>query len=128
MLSRRSFFGGLAAAIAAPAIVKASSLMPIKAVKVLPDDEWLKLMQARMATAYKATMEAMVRNLYTGEPTGVKVWWDDEKCEPQFSVISYSVITADPSIVSISQPSQVELYGRNYATYSRSVLVQPRSS
>lgn len=36
-LSRRSFFAGLAAAIAAPAVVKAESLMP---VKVWRPDVW----------------------------------------------------------------------------------------
>lgn len=30
MLSRRGFFAGLAAAIAAPAVVKASNIMPMK--------------------------------------------------------------------------------------------------
>lgn len=35
MLSRRSFFAGLSAAFAAPAIVRASSLMPIKAMRWL---------------------------------------------------------------------------------------------
>lgn len=30
MLSRRSFFGGLAASFAAPAIVRAASLMPVR--------------------------------------------------------------------------------------------------
>ena len=37
LLARRSFLTGLASALAAPAIVKASSLMPVKALKL---DMW----------------------------------------------------------------------------------------
>jgi hypothetical protein len=35
LISRRSFFGGLASAIAAPAIVRATSIMPVRGL-VLP--------------------------------------------------------------------------------------------
>jgi len=40
--SRRSFITGLAALVAAPAVVRASSLMPVKAPKLLTDDETLQ--------------------------------------------------------------------------------------
>jgi hypothetical protein len=39
ILSRRSFLGGLIAAVAAPAIVRVSSIMPIKALR--PDYLWV---------------------------------------------------------------------------------------
>lgn len=39
--SRRSFLGGLAAALAAPAIVKVSSLMPVRATVIRPSNNAL---------------------------------------------------------------------------------------
>lgn len=43
LLSRRGIVGGLASLLAAPAIVRASSLMPVKPVGIIsPMDEWLK--------------------------------------------------------------------------------------
>lgn len=68
-LSRRKFFAGLAAAIAAPAIVKASSLMPIKAVKVMPEEEILRLLQQRMADAHRVFADMMAQNLYSSSNT-----------------------------------------------------------
>lgn len=41
MLSRRGLIGGLAALMAAPAIVRASSIMPVKALAVEPEPLWL---------------------------------------------------------------------------------------
>ena len=38
-LNRRSFFSGLAAAFAAPAIVRAASIMPVKALILPPEPE-----------------------------------------------------------------------------------------
>jgi|SRR5882672_5135047 len=37
MINRRSFFSGLVAAVAAPLVVKAEMLMPLRGVKLLPD-------------------------------------------------------------------------------------------
>lgn len=61
ILTRRSFLVSLAATLAAPAIVRASSLMPVRAPKLLTVDELLKL---RINAAYAATRHAITKNLY----------------------------------------------------------------
>jgi hypothetical protein len=57
--SRRSFITGLAALVAAPAIVRAASLMPVKA---MPTAE--ELYRLRMDEAYRITRENLSRSLY----------------------------------------------------------------
>lgn len=59
MLSRRGLIGSLISLAAAPAIVRASSLMPIKAM--LSDAE---LLQLRLNAAYAVARENMNRQLY----------------------------------------------------------------
>jgi hypothetical protein len=62
--SRRSLITGLGALfIAAPAIVRASSLMPVKAF-VDTDDQMLALLKARMDEAYAVMRENLARSLY----------------------------------------------------------------
>ncbi len=53
-MNRRGFLTGLVSALAAPAIVRASSLMP---VRVMPDTDWLD-------AAYAMTRDQMTKNLY----------------------------------------------------------------
>jgi hypothetical protein len=62
--SRRGFLTGLvASAFAAPAIVRAASLMPVKA---MPPVETLEdLLRARMQDAYRITREQMSRLLFS---------------------------------------------------------------
>ena len=67
--SRRGFLTGLGAFFcAAPAIVRASSIMPVRAV--LPyeydPDVMLKLLHRQMDEAYKVLRENMERSLYGG--------------------------------------------------------------
>lgn len=61
MLSRRGLITGLISLAAAPAIVRASSLMPIK-VMVDP----CELLHSRLNEAYAVTRESMLRVLYSG--------------------------------------------------------------
>lgn len=62
ILARRKFLTGLAAAFAAPAIVKASSLMPVKAMP--SEEELMALLNARMNDVYKVMAEAMSQMIY----------------------------------------------------------------
>lgn len=63
--SRRGFIAGLGALfIAAPAIVRATSIMPVKAISI--ED----LLRDRMDAAYEATRQAISQNLY-GELTKI---------------------------------------------------------
>ncbi len=68
--SRRSFITGLVALVAAPAIVRASSLMPVKdwreGFSPLSAEELLRLW---MAEAYRITKEGLEQSLY-----GVSGW------------------------------------------------------
>lgn len=87
--SRRSFITGLAAIITAPAIVRASSLMSVKALKIDPwqfslygeplefdggfdgvpmDQEMANLFHARMRNAEKAMQEWLNEHLYSPDP------------------------------------------------------------
>lgn len=62
MIARRSFLTGLAAAFAAPAIVKASSLMSVKA---MPSDvDIYKLLAERIANAEHMLCEQMAQMIY----------------------------------------------------------------
>lgn len=68
--SRRSFIRGLISfTAAAPAIVRASSLMPVKA---LPPFDGFDLLHARLNEAYAITRERMAARLYGGfiDPNG----------------------------------------------------------
>lgn len=60
-LSRRGFITGLTLLVAAPAIVRAASLMPVKS---MPNTVTLEMLQQRMNAAYKVYSEALTRNLY----------------------------------------------------------------
>ena len=60
--SRRSFITGLAALIAAPAVVRYASLMPVKAMPSVEDLN--ALLKARMDEAYRITRENMANSLY----------------------------------------------------------------
>ena len=63
--SRRSFITGLGAIFAVPAIVRVSSLMPVKALLQPTPEELLDLVHQRMLAAYEATHQAMLDNLYS---------------------------------------------------------------
>jgi hypothetical protein len=63
--SRRGFISGLGALfVAAPAIVRASSLMPVKSISV---EDFLRY---RMEEAYRITRDSISENLY-GELTQI---------------------------------------------------------
>jgi hypothetical protein len=73
LTSRRSFLTGLAASlVAAPAVVRAASLMPVRGIiqpiESLPIDlAYLDLLRQRMNDVYRLTHQAMTRNLF-GDP------------------------------------------------------------
>lgn len=60
-VSRRSFIAGLAAAFAAPAIVRSSSIMPVKA---MPSPDILDLLQRRIWNAEQSLIKAMTEQFY----------------------------------------------------------------
>lgn len=59
--TRRSFLTGLTAAFAAPAIVRAASLMPVKS---MPPADVLDLLKARVDAAYALTRAHIEAALY----------------------------------------------------------------
>lgn len=63
MIARRGFLTGLAAAFAAPAIVKASSLMPVKSYS---DVDIYKLLAERIWEAEKILRASMAQNIFYG--------------------------------------------------------------
>lgn len=65
--SRRSFISGIGAIIAAPAIVRASSLMPIKA---LDDGTWRHKSQAEIM----ADIERLIEQINLGLDTASLHW------------------------------------------------------
>lgn len=60
--SRRSFITGLAALIAAPAVVRYASLMPVKAMPSVEDLN--ALLRARLEECCRITRENMANSLY----------------------------------------------------------------
>lgn len=63
--SRRSFLTGLGAAlITAPAVVRAGSLMPVKAIVIDPYEEVARLLRQRMDEVYRVTRIQMSENLF----------------------------------------------------------------
>ncbi len=78
ILARRSFLTGLASALAAPAIVKASSLMPVKAIRAPTEEEIYALLNERMNDVYRVTREAMARMIF-GESFGEVRFFDNDK-------------------------------------------------
>jgi hypothetical protein len=65
--SRRGFIAGLGALfIAAPAIVRATSIMPVKAIRQPTLEEVRALLKARMEEAFRVTRESIAQNLYAG--------------------------------------------------------------
>lgn len=86
-ISRRGFFAGLASALVAPAIVKASSLMPIKAVRVMPHDDILNLIERRMADAHRHMLNMLSDQLYgdqSSSPMGLAKLLDEQ---PKYMLI-----------------------------------------
>lgn len=79
MISRRSLFGGFAGLLAAPAIVKAASLMPVKALS----SEWpLKLGEWRRSRPLEEVIAILQReNKLLSEMS----WIEDGRCLVEFS-------------------------------------------
>lgn len=78
MISRRSFFTGLVAAIAAPAIVRAGSLMPVKSMPSVDDLE--RLLQERMNEAYRLMDRSITEILYSDQsPYPIRYMIDVQK-------------------------------------------------
>lgn len=62
MINRRGLFGVLAGFIAAPLVVKAANIMPIR---VMPSFDILALLEARMRDAERVMLESISTNLYS---------------------------------------------------------------
>ena len=67
--SRRGFIGGLVAALATPAIVRASSLMPVRTPIVPIRMSMEELLRRRIDAATLAMKEGMARSLYADSKT-----------------------------------------------------------
>ena len=63
--SRRSFIAGLAALVAAPAIVNVSSIMPVKAYETVNVDELVALLARRMEEAESCLARRVAQSLYS---------------------------------------------------------------
>lgn len=72
-LSRRGLITGLIALAAAPAIVRASSLMPVKVMESDP----FALLHYRMDEVYRITRDNMARSLY-GDGVAATIWYMNE--------------------------------------------------
>jgi hypothetical protein len=84
MLSRRGLITGLISFVAAPAIVRAASLMPVKALPRSyalqwrglelvfdnPSDEMVHFIKLRVDEAYRATRNFMSESLYADHGNG----------------------------------------------------------
>lgn len=75
-LARRSFLTGLSAIIAAPAIVRASSLMPVKALKSGWDYE--RYVWTDTSLGYAITREAIEDNLYRNVFSRYAAPWESD--------------------------------------------------
>lgn len=64
ILPRRAFLAGLAAAIAAPAIVRVASIMPVKQMEAINIDEMAAILQARMDAAEHDFARQLAQSLY----------------------------------------------------------------
>ena len=62
--SRRSFIVGLSALVAAPAIVRVSSLMPVKALLQPTPEEIYNILHQQIGLGYAITLQAMSNALY----------------------------------------------------------------
>lgn len=71
MIHRRSFVTGLASALAAPAIVHAGNLMPIRTVKVLTVEDWFKIMNDMVYDYHKKVYDAICASSETS--VGIKI-------------------------------------------------------
>jgi hypothetical protein len=69
MIGRRSFISGLVALVASPAIVRASTLMPVRSV-VWDNMAILALIEQRLNDAQKMWEEKLTRELFTSVPGG----------------------------------------------------------
>lgn len=66
-MHRRKFLVGLGSLLAAPAIVHAGNLMPVKAIKPsLTEDELYAYLHQEIALGYSITRQAIIANLYSG--------------------------------------------------------------
>ena len=64
MLERRSFLTGLAAMFAAPAIVRAASLMPVRGVPLANPEAMLDLLVARMVDTQTVLARAIEASVF----------------------------------------------------------------
>lgn len=71
ILPRRAFLAGLAAAIAAPAIVRVASIMPVKQMEAINIDEMAAILQARMDAAEHDFARQLAQSLYGNHASGV---------------------------------------------------------
>ena len=84
LIQRRAFLTGLVSALAAPAVVRAASIMPVKALPAAlerPSPEQLEaLLRARMDDAYRVFAQGMAQLLY-GSPDAPSLYtgfsWED---------------------------------------------------
>lgn len=95
IIGRRGFITGLISLAAAPAIVRASSLMPVKQMSpaLVSFEQYEKAMNAflqkRLDEAYAAIRDNMSRCLY-GDGTAALLWQHDGPAEalPYVSLLS----------------------------------------
>lgn len=68
-MNRRSFLLGLSSTLAAPAIVRAASLMPVKAIRPATDREMMLLLKQRCLDASDLMQRQMATMIFgTDEP------------------------------------------------------------
>ena len=70
--SRRSFITGLGAIFAVPAIVRVSSLMPVKALLQPTPEEVYNILHQQIGLGYAITRQAIIDELYVS-----KTWYDE---------------------------------------------------
>jgi hypothetical protein len=81
IITKRSFLTGFASLLAAPAVVRAASIMPVKAVDfdlLQATDREIELLKSRMEDVYRITRANMARLLYE-QPPGGGCWFEGEK-------------------------------------------------
>ena len=78
IIQRRAFLGGLLSAFAAPAIVRAASLMPVRAIAAPPPD-LLEIIDGNSLLSMERLREFLLPGLFdiTGRYRALPVQWDN---------------------------------------------------
>ena len=100
-LSRRSLIGSLISLVAAPAIVRAGSLMPVKVERNIidPTEEMLALLRKRIADAEHVMMENIKTCLFGDGAFGISGQSNNVYYEPLYQLKMQGVeIVFDPMV------------------------------